>query len=255
MFIYKLVNNIDNRVYIGQSKNIKERFNRHINSLKNNYHHNIHLQRFYNLHKDMIELSYEIIFESNDKCIIDEYEEYYILESYDYNFNISKNATGGDLISYHPNRDEIVNKIKNSTIMRNSRLSKDEKLKRWSKKGNLNNNYKHGNTLIEIFCDSCNKKLNTSYVENKTYLCTSCFAKTKVGAKNPFYGKKHTDEYKRLASEKRKGIPNNRDNKQVEIDGIIYRSHTDAAKFLKCAVATISNRIRSDKFQNYKNID
>ena len=53
----------------------------------------------------------------------------------------------------------------------------------------------------------------------------------------------------------KKGIPNTHDNKRVEVDGIIYNSYTDAAKFLKCAVATISNRIRSDKFPNYKNID
>lgn len=255
MFIYKLVNNIDSRFYVGQSKNIEKRFVYHLEQLRNNRHHNIHLQRFYDLHKDNIKFSYEIVFESDDKNIIDEYEVSMITETYDYNFNLSKKASGGDLISYHPNKDEITSKISNAVKTRNSLLTEEEKLERWSRPGKRNYNYKHGKTLIPIFCNSCNKKLKTKYIEDKIYLCTSCFAKTRTGDKNPFHGKSHSEEFKKRLSEMKKGIPNTHDSKRVEIDGIIYNSYTDASKKLNCAVATISNRIRSDKFPNYKNID
>ena len=110
MIIYKLKNNIDERIYIGQTKDMTKRLNWHIMQLRNNIHHNIHLQRFYNLHKTDIVISYEVIFESDDKNVIDEYEVNMITETYDYNFNLSKKSSGGDLITYHPEREEIVEK-------------------------------------------------------------------------------------------------------------------------------------------------
>ena len=39
----------------------------------------------------------------------------------------------------------------------------------------------------ETFLDFINV-LQGQYIEDKIYLCTSCFAKTRIGDKNPFYG-------------------------------------------------------------------
>lgn len=44
--IYKISNCIDNRVYIGSSKNLERRLTRHFSELKNGKHKNYHLQRF-----------------------------------------------------------------------------------------------------------------------------------------------------------------------------------------------------------------
>lgn len=47
-FIYKITNLVNNKVYIGLSNNIKKRYSRHKNDLKNNKHSNSHLQNAYN---------------------------------------------------------------------------------------------------------------------------------------------------------------------------------------------------------------
>lgn len=76
--IYKIINTIDSKCYIGSSKNIKDRWRRHKKDLKNNCHHSIILQRSYNKYGDT-NFSYEII----ETCEIDrllEREQYYIIE-------------------------------------------------------------------------------------------------------------------------------------------------------------------------------
>jgi len=48
MGIYKIENMVNGKVYIGSSKDIKQRFRQHLSDLKNNRHHSIHLQRAWN---------------------------------------------------------------------------------------------------------------------------------------------------------------------------------------------------------------
>lgn len=46
--IYKIQNNINGKLYVGKSYNIKNRWNKHKYELKNNKHHSEHLQRAWN---------------------------------------------------------------------------------------------------------------------------------------------------------------------------------------------------------------
>ena len=46
--IYKIKNLINDKVYIGQSVDVEKRWSTHKAELKNNYHHNIHLQNAWN---------------------------------------------------------------------------------------------------------------------------------------------------------------------------------------------------------------
>ena len=46
--IYKITNVVNGKVYIGSSKDIEFRFNRHKSNLKRNKHHNNHLQNSWN---------------------------------------------------------------------------------------------------------------------------------------------------------------------------------------------------------------
>ena len=47
--VYRILNNLSDRYYIGYSTNIEKRFTVHRNKLKKNCHDNIFLQRAYNL--------------------------------------------------------------------------------------------------------------------------------------------------------------------------------------------------------------
>jgi len=46
--IYQIKNLINNKVYIGKSKSLKQRLNVHLSELRNNKHHSFHLQRSVN---------------------------------------------------------------------------------------------------------------------------------------------------------------------------------------------------------------
>jgi len=53
--IYKITNLIDNKIYIGSTKNLRKRKIKHISKLNLNYHHNSFLQKDYNTYGSLIE--------------------------------------------------------------------------------------------------------------------------------------------------------------------------------------------------------
>jgi hypothetical protein len=75
----------------------------------------------------------------------------------------------------------------------------------------------------------------------------------KNGEKNPFYGKTHSEETRKILSEKRKGKkPSN--IKQVMINNIMYGSISEASRQLGIGCSTILWRINSKnkRFENYQ---
>jgi group I intron endonuclease len=84
--IYKIINNINNKVYIGESLDIYERWDKHKEDLNNNTHHSFKLQQDYNIYGKE-HFNFEIIEQiSNDfylivqQCILLIYEDKYIKE-------------------------------------------------------------------------------------------------------------------------------------------------------------------------------
>lgn len=155
-YIYEIINNINNKKYIGSTNNLKDRFNKHKRELKNNKHHSIYFQRFYNKYKP--KLSINILYKSNDETYIRKLEEKLINENYENLFNVSKLASGGDLISYNPRKNEIVENISKTMKLHYKNLSNEEKIE-ISKKylGKKNGNYKNG-------------KRSKEYLENQKIL-------------------------------------------------------------------------------------
>lgn len=98
-YIYKILNNINNKFYIGSTNNYKRRWYQHKYKLKNNKHCNIYLQHAWNKYgKDNFEF---IILEdglTDDKNIQFEREQYFLdtLNPFHPNgYNISKMANIG----------------------------------------------------------------------------------------------------------------------------------------------------------------
>ena len=48
--IYKIINTVTNKCYIGSTSNLKQRISQHFSNLNKNKHPNVHLQSSYNLH-------------------------------------------------------------------------------------------------------------------------------------------------------------------------------------------------------------
>ena len=74
--IYRIKNLIDNKVYIGQSKNVQSRLDGHKSCLKNNRHINTHLQNAYNKYGEE-NFKFEII-EECQEAKLTEREQYWI---------------------------------------------------------------------------------------------------------------------------------------------------------------------------------
>lgn len=246
--IYKIKNNINDKVYIGSTKDFEKRKSRHLNELRNNKHHSIYFQRFYNKHIDKIELDFEILLTNLSKEEVTIKEEELIHQYYENSFNVSKCSTGGDLISYHPKKDEIVNKIKNTLKYKHE----NNLIKMPIMKGEDNHNYKSGEYIKVIStCPNCGSQKETLN-KYKDHLCKACFASTRTGEKNSFYGKSFSEESKKKLSDSIKQYYQENDSvtsKEVYAYGVLYNSMKDAAKALNISGGTMTSRVNSNNWK------
>lgn len=94
--IYKITNSINKKVYIGESLNIERRWEKHIEGLDNNNHHNYKLQQDWNTYgKNAFKFEVIAVLDDEIKKLSDEYilliyEDYYIKQynSIDKGYNI-----------------------------------------------------------------------------------------------------------------------------------------------------------------------
>jgi group I intron endonuclease len=230
--IYQIVNQKNGKIYIGSSKNIIRRWYFHKYALRHNRHHCIHLQRSWNKHGEPI-FKFEILKEmdrpTEEQLLV---EELKVINEHLPQYNIGP-VGGGDNLTNHPNREDIIRRIVASIKERVSKMSEEERKRIWGHNGNTNFNWKGGISVCH--CIDCKCEI--------WYGHTRCMACSKQGEQNPFYGKHHTDEHRRKASELRKGkLPTN--SNPIVLDGVSYVSQADAARKLGVSIGSISNWVR-----------
>lgn len=224
--IYKITCSGNGKFYIGSSINIEKRWCQHKSQLKYCRHENIHLQRTYNKYgKDSFEYSIiDIVDPSLDILTI---EQKYIDELKPL-LNIGKRTSGGDNLTNHPNRIKIIEKIKAGVIRTFAAMEQDERKEKYGRKMEANGRWDGGRT----FCE-CGAKISSN-----ADTCIKCYDKN--GAKNPFFGKRHSDAAKeRIRKSKQGSIPPNRN--AIKINGINFCSQTEASRYFKVSMGTISN--------------
>lgn len=195
--IYKIRNIINNKIYIGSAKDFDKRKKRHLRDLRANKHYSILLQRAFNKYGEE-NFVFEIIEEFPYSIEIKDREQYWIdeLKTKEIGYNIA-DASFGDVISNHPNKEEIRKKISKTLLENNAKLSKEERKEKWGKSVELNGRW---DPEVHLFCIVCGKRLPRS----KTYSPNSKFCSdhyNKNGEYNPFFGKNHTEESKKKMSE------------------------------------------------------
>jgi len=252
--IYKLINKVNGKFYLGSAKDIKSRWKRHRWELRHNKHHSEHLQRAWNKYGEE-NFIFEILENTPVEMLLE--REQILLDSLrpyqdDIGYNGSRNASGGDLISYHPSIDAIKEKQRISTTKRWERKTEKEKLDYAEKrKGNKNPNWKGGISSIKFKCPICGNETGTA--NKNTPSCIKCADKS--GKNNPFFGKHHSEETKEKIR-KNNLLNGNKFSAQkitIEVDGITYSSFSEAAKALGCVTASIRNRLNNpSKFPNYR---
>jgi group I intron endonuclease len=87
--IYKIINIETGKVYIGSTNDVKKRFRNHKSLLKNNKHHNIHLQRAWNKYGQAA-FGFEILERPEESELLSKEQDYFNLyEIVEKGYNIS----------------------------------------------------------------------------------------------------------------------------------------------------------------------
>lgn len=182
--VYKILNNINNKFYIGSSIDILNRKRQHFSELEKNRHGNRHLQSSYNKHgKENFEF---IILEECDESILMNREQYYI-DTFNPKFNIRIFAESNrGIVRSNDFRKKISQALK-QRIIKDETREKISKLKTGVKLGPMSEEHK--------------KKIGNSHRGKKiTKEHKKVLSKLKKGKKLP----PQTSEHKRAISDSMK---------------------------------------------------
>ena len=259
--VYKLLCTANNRFYIGSTADLNKRKQRHLYDLQRGEHNNIFLQRTFNKYGAEA-FKWLVIY-------VDTVEEARILEQHYIDkymrskrcMNIGRTASGGDNLTQHPYRRDIIRRIK-LTLRRKFRAMSDaERSAKFGKPGSLNGMYGRSHTpetrakisALNIGRTPPNKGVSPS-AEQKKLLSEKALARYAAGAVNPFLGKSHTRKTKNILSRKGKeryADPNytHAQARKVKCDGKVYKSVSEAARHIGCVPASILFRIKSPNFK------
>ena len=257
--VYKISNTLcpEGKYYIGYSCNINRRWCIHRSTLKTNKHCNIRMQRAYEKYGSDC-FTYEILQECETEEEAKNVELSYLedLTIRDKLYNLHYNSSGGDMLTSHPKREKIIEKIKNTQKEQFSKMTKEERQERWGHSGKKNGMYgrTHTDEVKRLYSDM--HKGNTYNLGRKASQETkdkmSAIASERLGEKNHFFGKNHSEETKQKIREKNKGrLPTN--IREVIINGKTYISVAEAGRQFGVHGGTILNRIKSPNplFANY----
>lgn len=179
--LYQISSKNTAHIYVGISSNLKRRIQKHKRELKLNKHHNYILQRVYNKY-GLNDLQFEVLqeFENREQACIAEIE----FIKHNTCVNTTKGGDGGDIMSNHIDKDEIIKKIQVTKRKRGIVLSEQFK----------NNQRKPFNSKVHdtYYCKKCNKSIagRSNYLRYHGDMCgkprkdlVKCPYCHKVGAK------------------------------------------------------------------------
>ena len=142
--VYKITNTLcpEGKYYIGYSCNINRRWGIHKSTLRGGYHCNIRMQRAYEKYGSEC-FDYEILQECENEEEAKNIELSYLedLTIRDKLYNLHYNSSGGDLMTYHPNKEQIIERMKNTQKEQISKMTKEERQERWGQSGEKNGMY------------------------------------------------------------------------------------------------------------------
>ena len=117
--IYSIENLVNGKIYIGQTTNLKVRWNKHKNDLIKNKHINTHLQNAWNKYGEN-NFEFKIIKECNNDDNLNELETFYIKKyksnNIKYGYNLTSGGEGYKLNDYVKNKISLHSRGKNTTL-------------------------------------------------------------------------------------------------------------------------------------------
>lgn len=215
--IYKISNNINEKIYIGSAKNIKSRINVHRCCLLKNKHHSKRLQNHVNKY-GIDSLIFEVV-EFCDILILLEREQFYI-DSLNPFFNI--------------------NKIAGSNLGRKLSIESIEKLKKTRiKNGGWKKGWKHTIEARKKMSDASLGHIISQEQKDKQSIAMKgrkVSEETKIKISNASKGRIANDSTRKLMSERKRGCKNPMFGKKAEL-------HHNFGKKWKCKTPSRAKRV------------
>ncbi|HCJ5818904.1 TPA: GIY-YIG nuclease family protein [Escherichia coli] len=248
LYILTFVKGEEQRRYIGETTQFKKRLRRHLKELRQGKHHNWFLQKawdegfVFDGNPTLIRCASKAEARSREQEQIALDQSFVNIENY------------YDCITNHPRRDEIIAKMSETIRLRYESMSDSERKKVYGKLGKLNGMF--GKTHSAETREKIRQKIAEWYLTNDSPNLGRMFsdehrkkislhASGRVGEKNSFFGKTHSDETRKRIAEKKLGSkpPNIR---PVIIDDVVYESITDAGRKLGKSPSVVLWRIKSE---------
>ncbi len=215
--IYKITNSVNGKFYIGSSKDINYRWDEHKQYLNGGYHINPKLQNAWNFYGGD-KFLFEVVEETAEEVLLIREQHYLdLFKPYmrDIGYNICPTACGGDNITYHPDRDGFIEKMRGICSGEGNpmfgRKHTDDSIKLQKEKS-------VGRFTMEWFCKKYGDEVGlVKYNERKEKLKSRDID---YSYDNGFRGKKRTfmtEEVKKSISDSKKKMKLNRENIHKDI--------------------------------------
>lgn len=277
--IYIITNKVNDKCYVGSSKNTKSRWLSHLQALRKGTHCNRYLQRVFNKYGEN-SLRFEVIFNCPEE-LLHEYEELFISQLCpDYNLG----PVGGGDTWQKISQEEVLRR--KSAISKGLRkyydevyTEEDSKERSARMKGEGNPNYgnkwseqqrknasermrmrfENESGLRELLRDATNRYWENITEEEYAKFCNRRSEVTK-GVKNPFYGKTHTEETKQRILKSRAETLSKKSKEELDklhgripviVEGNYYGSLVESSEVTGLSESTIYTRIISSNYEDY----
>lgn len=260
--VYVALCKSNGRYYVGSSCDIAKRKSRHLRDLRKGKHHNSFFQRVFNKYGEESFIWKIKLVETIEQALA--LEQHYLYKSTldGKAMNIGLDASGGDNLTRHPRRVEIIAQMRATLVERMKALTKEERSVLFGSHGVLNPRHgvKHTEEARKKMTDAVRargsehlKGIRKSETGRANIAAAAQARASADDYVNAFAGKSHSEATRQRISAKKKGqvAPNRR---TVLADGVKYASLHEAARKLGVAIGTIGYRIKSNSF-DYSYID
>lgn len=247
--------------YIGSAANMPFRRDRHIRELREGRHHNLLLQQLFSKHGET-SLEFTVLHTCESR------QEAYRLEAQEMEdratsallLNIGKHVRGGDNLTRHPNRLDVISRTGQTLKAQIAQLGQAERKSKFGRRGLSNGMWQREHSPVTRQAQSERSQGNRHAagrvmpLEQRQRL--SELAKVRTGAANGFYGRSHSEDTKEKIRQTKlaRGCPPPASRKAVSIDGVAYGSIRQAMASLGLSRYIIKQRLADPAFPTYTEI-
>lgn len=253
--VYRITVQPTGHFYIGSAANMPSRREQHLKALRQAGHHNLLLQRLFDAHGEAsLEFSVIELCETRQKAYETEAE---VMEEYaasDRMLNIGKHTRGGDNLSRHPNRLEVIARTSATLKKQVAALGPDGRQAKYGQPGEKNGMWRRAHTAaakekIRIQArgnrNSAGREMPQAQRERLAEQ-----ARQRTGSANGFFGRSHSAESRSRMGPALGTLPTSR--RPLQIDGQNYTSIKRAMLALGLSRYVIKQRLADPAFSTYK---